>query len=151
LHFAQGEIADRLIAAGAVPDAFAAANLDRIDLLRAMLAVELMLELGFDPAAPGQSGGNVLHCAAWAGSPATIAAALGHPAARVLVNRREPTYGGTPLGWCCHGAVHSGNPRAEHAEVARLLLEAGAEAGPEFAHAPVAIRAVIDAHAKGRG
>lgn len=37
LHTATGVVADRLIAAGAVPDACAAANLDRPELLRAML------------------------------------------------------------------------------------------------------------------
>ena len=37
LHSATGASADRLIAAGAIPDACAAANLDRLDLLRTML------------------------------------------------------------------------------------------------------------------
>lgn len=37
LHSATGPAADRLIAAGAIPDACAAANLDRFDLLRRML------------------------------------------------------------------------------------------------------------------
>lgn len=126
----------------ALPDAASAGN---------AAAVELMLELGFDPATPGQNGGNVLHCAAWAGSAATIAAALRHPAARALVNHRETMFGGTPLGWCCHGAVHSGNSHADHAEVARLLLEAGAAAGPELADAPAEIREVIEAQARRSG
>lgn len=37
LHSASGEAADRLIAAGAVPDACAAAQLDRVELLRSIL------------------------------------------------------------------------------------------------------------------
>lgn len=37
LHSARGLVAERLLAAGAVPDACAAANLDRPDLLRSML------------------------------------------------------------------------------------------------------------------
>ena len=37
LHGARGLVADRLIAAGAVPDACAAARLDRVDLLGAIL------------------------------------------------------------------------------------------------------------------
>ena len=40
LHVVRGAAAERLLAAGAVPDACAAANLDRPDLLRAMLAEE---------------------------------------------------------------------------------------------------------------
>src|SRR3970282_226756 len=38
LHAAQGPVADRLLAAGAVPDACAAARLDHPDLLRRILA-----------------------------------------------------------------------------------------------------------------
>jgi len=38
LHSATGAAADRLIAAGAIPDACAAANLDRLELLRPILA-----------------------------------------------------------------------------------------------------------------
>ncbi len=37
LHGARGAVAERLLAAGAIPDACAAANLDRIDLLARML------------------------------------------------------------------------------------------------------------------
>jgi len=37
LHHARGAVADRLIAAGAIPDACAAAQVDRIDLLRTIL------------------------------------------------------------------------------------------------------------------
>jgi len=92
-------------------------------------AVVLMLELGFDPAAEsvsGPTGGTALHCAAYEGSVECTTALLAHPAGRALIAVRDSTYGGTPLNWCCHGSENSGNPRANHAEVARLLLEAGA-------------------------
>jgi hypothetical protein len=89
-------------------------------------AVALMLELGFDPAVTGQVGGNVLHCAAWEGSVPCTEAALRYPAARALIDARDPTHGGTPLNWCSHGARNCGNPAADHARVARLLLQAGA-------------------------
>jgi ankyrin repeat protein len=99
-------------------------------------AVELMLELGFDPAVPsvsGPTGGNALHCAAWEGSVDCVAAILRRPAGRALLEVREPVYGGTPLSWCSHGSANCGNPKADHAAVARMLIAAGARVGPEMA------------------
>lgn len=98
-------------------------------------AVELMMELGFDPAAPsvtGPTGGNALHCAAWEGSPECVSAILRYPAGMALVESREPTYGGTPLSWCCHGSRNCGRGQADHAAVARLLIEAGARIDPDL-------------------
>jgi ankyrin repeat protein len=99
-------------------------------------AVEIMMELGFDPSIPsvtGATGGNALHCAAWEGSVACMAALLNHERGRALVNSVERTYGGTPLSWCCHGSRNCGNPNANHAEVARLLIGAGAKVTAEMA------------------
>lgn len=110
-------------------------------------AVELMLELGFDPAVPSESGprgGTALHCAAWEGSVECVAAILRYPAGRSLIEARDSTYRGTPLSWCCHGSVNCGNPRADHAEVARLLLAAGARADPEMAGCSDAMQVVLD-------
>ncbi len=89
-------------------------------------AVTLMLELGFDPATPGQDMGTALHCASWQGSAPTVAAILAHPAARLLITHRESHHGGTPLGWCCHGSLH-GPHEGDFVQVAKLLLEAGAQ------------------------
>lgn len=113
-------------------------------------AVELMLELGFDPAATGVDGGTALHCAAWQGSVACVAALLRYSAGRSLVDARDTTHNGTPLGWCCHGSLNCGNPRADHAEVARLLLGAGAALPVAGAEASDAVEAVIDAARPGR-
>lgn len=111
-------------------------------------AVELMLELGFDPAAQGQDRGTVLHCSAWMGAAACVEIALRYPGVRALINQRDPTHGGTPLGWCCHGAEHCGDPHAHHPTVARLLLEAGANADDvDLRHVPPAVRAVIQEYA----
>jgi ankyrin repeat protein len=99
-------------------------------------AVELMLELGFDPSIPsasGPTGGTALHCAAWEGSVDCVGAILRYPAGRALIDVREKTYHGTPLSWCSHGSVNCGNPRADHPAVARMLLAAGASVYPEMA------------------
>lgn len=88
-------------------------------------AVALMLSLGFDPRTPGHDSGTALHCAAWYGSPGTVAALLRGSDASGLISIRDSHYGATPLGWCCHGSLH-GNSAHDHAAVARRLLDAGA-------------------------
>jgi ankyrin repeat protein len=96
-------------------------------------AVRLMLELGFDPSAPsgsGPTGGTALHCAAWEGAVDCVDAILRHPAGLALLNTRETMYNGTPISWCCHGSQNCGNPTADHAGVARLLIAAGARLEP---------------------
>ena len=111
-------------------------------------AVELMMELGFDPAVAsdsGPKGGTALHCAAWEGSVDCVAAILRWPAGKALVGQRDPTYHGTPLNWCSHGSTNCGNPRADHAEVARLLIAAGARPDPEMTGGSDAVQAAIDA------
>ena len=50
-------------------------------------AVALMSELGFDPRTPGHDGGTALHCAAWEGSPETVAVLLRRRDAREHENR----------------------------------------------------------------
>jgi ankyrin repeat protein len=98
-------------------------------------AVELLLELGFDPSVPsvsGPTGGNALHCAAWEGSVDCVSAILRYPAGRALVEVRESTHNGTPLNWCCHGSTNCGNRKADHGAVARLLIAAGARVDREM-------------------
>jgi ankyrin repeat protein len=80
----------------------------------------------------GPTGGTALHCAAWEGSVDCVAAILRYPAGRALIETRESTYQGTPLSWCSHGSVNCGNPKARHAAVARLLIEAGARVDREM-------------------
>ncbi len=106
-------------------------------------AVALMLELGFDPVTPNQKGATVLHCAAWDGSAGCVRVILRHPAAAALVQQREPEYGATPLGWCCHGSCHG--PRSgDHVAIARMLLEAGAQPESELGDVGDGVRAVIE-------
>jgi ankyrin repeat protein len=111
-------------------------------------AVELMLELGFDPAVPavtGPTGGNALHCAAWEGSVECVSALLRYPSGRALLNSREDVYNGTPLSWCCHGSRNCGRREANHAEVARLLLDAGEVLNPDLQSCSDEMQAVLDA------
>ena len=107
-------------------------------------AVALMSELGFDPRTPGHDSGTALHCAAWQGSAKTVEVLLRSPEARALVGIRDAHYGGTPLGWCCHGS-RFGNSSHDHAGVAKLLLEAGADPGPADSEASQSVRAVLTA------
>lgn len=108
-------------------------------------AVELMLELGFDPSAPSGGGpsASALHCAAWQGSVGSVAALLRYPSGRALLNVRESGFQGTPLSWCCHGSQNCGDPRADHAEVARLLIAAGAPIDPKLTDCSDEMQAVL--------
>jgi ankyrin repeat protein len=98
-------------------------------------AVELMLDLGFDPSAvsfTNHTGGSALHCAAWQGSLACVEAILRRPAGVALLEVRDPMHQGTPLVWCAHGSEHRGNPRGEYAAIARRLIAAGARVEPRM-------------------
>ena len=98
-------------------------------------AVELMLELGFDPSAmsvTNHTGGSALHCAAWQGSLACVEAIVRRPAGVALLEVRDPMHQSTPLVWCAHGSEHRGNPRGEYAAIARRLIAAGARVDPQM-------------------
>ena len=110
------------------------------------IAVELMLDLGFDATARGQDGGTVLHCAAWQGAVACVELALRHDRVRALLEDRDTVHGSTPLGWCCHGARHGRIAGGDYPAVARLLLDAGARPGPNLKDATEDVLAVIRAH-----
>ena len=107
-------------------------------------AVALMSDLGFDPRSEGHDGGTALHCAAWQGSPETVAVLLRRRDARDLIPIKDSHYGGTPLGWCFHGS-RFGNTSHDHAGVAKLLLEAGARPGPGPVEASPSVEAVLTA------
>lgn len=101
-------------------------------------AVSLMIDLGFDPRVTGHDGGTALHCAAWEGSAESVAAILRRSDARDLVAIKDARYQATPLGWCCHGSLN-GNRSHDHAGVARLLIAAGAQPGPDTTDASEAV------------
>jgi len=67
---------------------------------------------------------------------------LRRPDAHALVGIKDPRYGATPLGWCCHGSRY-GNTSHDHAGVAKLLLDAGAEPGSGPTMASPSVEAVL--------
>ena len=91
-------------------------------------AVELMLDLGFDPTTPGMDTGTVLHCAAWQGHAELVKSILSDPAGcSLLINRKEASHNSNAFGWCCHGSINCRNPKGDYGKVARLLKDAGSE------------------------
>jgi ankyrin repeat protein len=88
-------------------------------------AADLMLRLGFDPAAPGIDGGTALHAACWVGSVRMAERILARGG--VPVDARDPTHRSTPLGWAAFGSVHRCAAGADYPGVARRLVAAGAD------------------------
>ena len=110
-------------------------------------AVMLMLDVGFDPLAGGHEGGNVFHCAAWRGLADLVDRVLAHPhvipVREALIAAKDPTFGSTPLGWCCHGSTNCRNPLGDYPRVARALVAAGAVVGPNLKDATPEVRAAL--------
>jgi ankyrin repeat protein len=88
-------------------------------------AADLMLRMGFDPAAPGIDGGTALHAACWVGNERLVAriVALG----KVPIDARDPTHQSTPLGWTAFGSVHRRAAGADYPTVVGTLVAAGAD------------------------
>jgi ankyrin repeat protein len=88
-------------------------------------AADLMLSLGFDPAAPGVDGGTALHAACWVGSVRMVERLLARGG--VPLDARDPTHRSTPLGWAAFGSVHRRAAGADYPAVADRLVAAGAD------------------------
>lgn len=88
-------------------------------------AADVMLSLGFDPAAPGVDGGTALHAACWVGSVRMVERLLSLGA--VPLDARDPTHQSTPLGWAAFGSVHRRAGGADYPAVADRLVAAGAD------------------------
>ena len=87
-------------------------------------AAELMLRLGFDPAAPGVDGGTALHAACWVGNVQMVEGVLARGG--VPLDARDSTHKSTPLGWAAFGSVHRRARGADYPAVAERLVAAGA-------------------------
>jgi ankyrin repeat protein len=105
LHSATGEAAERLLAAGAVPDACAAANLDRPELLAGMLRD--------DPARVHERGGDGKTPLHFARSPAVVDLLLD---AGADIDARDVDHRSTPAQWMLDRRL----------ELAGYLVERGA-------------------------
>jgi ankyrin repeat protein len=100
--------------ARALPDAAGAGKLG---------VVNLMLEAGFDPAAPGLDQGTALHCAAWFGHAAVVERLI-----QVIdLSLRDGVHGSPPLGWAAHGARWCNNREGDYVRTVEALLAAGAD------------------------
>jgi len=88
-------------------------------------AAELMLRLGFDPAAPGVDGGSALHAACWVGSVRMVQQLLERGG--TALDARDPTHQSTPLGWAAFGSVHGRARGADYSGVVDRLVAAGAD------------------------
>ncbi len=88
-------------------------------------AAELMLRLGFDPAAPGVDGGTALHAACWVGNVQVVERLIAHGG--VPLDARDPTHQSTPLGWVAFGSVHRRAAGADYPGVADRLVAACAD------------------------
>jgi ankyrin repeat protein len=86
---------------------------------------DLMIRYGFDPAAPGVDGGTALHAACWVGAVRLVNQLIA--AGGVQVDARDPTHGGTPLGWTAFGSVHRCARGGDYPAVAERLVAAGAD------------------------
>jgi ankyrin repeat protein len=110
LHVAEGEAAERLLAAGAIPDACAAAHLDRIDLLTRMLAD--------DPARVHERGGDGQTPLHFARSRPVVDLLLAHGAD---IDARDVDHRSTPAEWMLDHRRGAGRY-----DLARYLVERGA-------------------------
>src|SRR5262249_885009 len=82
--------------------------------------VKLMLETGFDPAAPGESGATALHAAAWRGHVEMVRLLLTFGAPSDV---RDSLFGASPRDWAVHGSKHCRDAAQEYEEVLGLLGE----------------------------
>lgn len=88
-------------------------------------AAELMLRVGFDPAAPGVDGGTALHAACWVGNVPLVEGVIARGV--VPLDARDPTHKSTPLGWAAFGSVNRHARGADYPTVAERLVAAGAD------------------------
>ncbi len=88
-----------------------------------METARLLLEAGFDPRATGMDSGTSLHVAAWFGHLPLVRLL----APRVPLDLPDAHHGSPPLGWACHGAMWSRNPKGDYPGVVEALILAGAD------------------------
>jgi len=92
------------------------------------IAVALMLDLGFDPLAPGVDGWEPIRWAAFHGNADLVRLLLRH---HPPIGVPDPTYGGSPLAQCLYGSLYGWKrDTGDFATTVRLLLAAGERPAP---------------------
>jgi len=86
-------------------------------------AVRTLLAAGLPIDARGEHGGTALHWACWKGYADLVKLLIEHKASLDIKDR---SFHAPPSGWLHHGTQNCGEPGGEYAEVARLLIAAGA-------------------------
>ncbi|MEO8275799.1 MAG: hypothetical protein ABI639_06235 [Thermoanaerobaculia bacterium] len=90
-------------------------------------AAHLMLDLGFDPTAPGIDGGSSLHAACWVGNVKLVERILERVGKGRLLDAPDPTHQSPPLGWAAYGSVQRRAAGGDYPAVAERLVAAGAD------------------------
>jgi ankyrin repeat protein len=107
-------------------------------------AVRLLLGAGWPVDAHGDEGATALHWACWNGNLPMVREILRR---RPSLDAKDPTHGGTPLGWATYGSTHGWRCRTgDYAGVVSALLDAGAAMPPRVEDDPdvsEAVREVI--------
>jgi hypothetical protein len=93
-------------------------------------SVRLMLEFGLDPHLPGAENSTPLDRAAFHGHREIVELLLREDFDPPLDFQNQ--YGGTPLGACAYGSIHSWKQGTDHLGTAKALLAAGAKVGPDW-------------------
>ena len=86
-------------------------------------AVRALLAAGLPVDARGEHGGTALHWACWKGYADLVKLLIDHHA---TLNIKDQAFHAPPSGWLHHGTQNCGEPGGDYAEVARLLIAAGA-------------------------
>jgi ankyrin repeat protein len=86
-------------------------------------AVRVLLAAGVPVDSRGEYGATALHWACWHGRAELVRLLIEHGAS---LTAEDEQFQGTPAGWFGHGVQNCGTENADYAEVARLLLRAGA-------------------------
>ncbi|MFK7767780.1 MAG: ankyrin repeat domain-containing protein [Mariniblastus sp.] len=110
-------------------------NIEKKEMARAAWAgklesVRVMLEFGFDPHLPGDENSTPLDRASFHGFREVVELLLEYDPNPPLDFKNS--FGGTPLGACVHGAVHSWMQNTDHVGTARALLNAGANPNSDW-------------------
>jgi len=89
-------------------------------------AVRALLAAGLPIDGRGEHGGTALHWACWKGYADLVKLLIDHNAA---LDIKDQSFQAPPAGWMHHGTRNCGEPGGDYAEVARLLIAAGAPMG----------------------